>query len=105
MPSRFTLYGAKDFTVADVADMVAAALNIKLSRRESSYKGGDYFLHRDEDGFEVSVEGHVRDEEGNFEEPDFPQYATFVYINHSLPGVEDKLATVQRLDLLRTEVV
>jgi hypothetical protein len=47
----------------------------------------------------------VRDEEGIFEEPDFPQYATFVYVNHSLPGIEEKLLTVKRLDLLRTEVL
>lgn len=105
MPSNFTLYGAKGLAPADVVRIIGPRLGVDFSLRDSSYKGGDYYLYRGDDGVEVSIEKHERDRDGMLGEPDFPQYSTLVYVNYARPEIDRELAAVDYLDLLRTEVV
>ncbi|MFI6404353.1 hypothetical protein [Streptomyces sp. NPDC050548] len=105
MAARFTLFGIKGLKVPDVAQLVAEALSVQLARRESSYKGGEYFFHRGADEVEISVEEHVCDEEGFQAEPEFSEYAVLVYLNYSRLDMEERLLTVKGLDLLRSESI
>ncbi|MGW5306042.1 hypothetical protein ACWERF_19170 [Streptomyces griseoluteus] len=105
MASRFTLFGAKGLSVPEAAELAGVVLGIELDLRESSYRGGPYFLHRYADGAEISIEGNVRDEEGVLVESGFPDYATLIYLNNSRSELEKTLSEVGKFDLLRTEVV
>ncbi|MFI9809988.1 hypothetical protein ACIHEJ_37775 [Streptomyces sp. NPDC052301] len=105
MKSRFTLLGAKGLKVPEAAELAGAALKIGLDLRESSYKGGEYFLHRYIDGAEISIEGNVRDEDGVLTESEFPEYSTLIYLNYSRSELEESLSDVREFDLLRSEAV
>ncbi|MGP3980039.1 hypothetical protein [Streptomyces sp. KR80] len=91
--------------IADVAEILAASLGVEFALRESSYKGGEYYLYQGADGLEISIEAHWRDEDGILAEPDFPQFSVLVYVNHIITGMDEKLAAVDGLELLRCEVV
>ncbi|MEU6593682.1 hypothetical protein ABZ923_31470 [Streptomyces sp. NPDC046881] len=101
--ARFALFGFKNPDVSVVARLIGDALTVHLDMRESSYKGGEYFLHRDVGGMEISVEANVRDEEGVLAEPDHPDYPVLVYLNHSSLPAESRISEVDGLDLLRVE--
>ncbi|MEV0982473.1 hypothetical protein [Streptomyces sp. NPDC049915] len=89
----------------DVTQSLKGNLNVDFQVRESSYRGGEYFLHRGAAGLEISVETHACDEDGEYAEPAFTEYETLVYVNNSNPEVEGKMAAVTGLELLRTETV
>ncbi|MFD8489446.1 hypothetical protein [Streptomyces sp. NPDC059712] len=103
MASRFTVFGASDCTCSDVAASLGEALQINLSERESSFKGGKYYFTRGPDGVEISVERNVRDEEGVYSEPEFSKYKILVYVNYGRVDVDEAVAAISGLHLLRTE--
>ncbi|MGK5695561.1 hypothetical protein ACSNOJ_22150 [Streptomyces sp. URMC 128] len=105
MPSLFTLLGSKEIGAADVAHLIGEVLSVSLPVRESSFKGGEYFFSRDSGGMEISVERHVRDEEGEYAEAEFSDYQTLVYINYGNSDVEQRIAAISGLRLLRSETV
>lgn len=105
MASRFTLLGAKGLEIAQASRLVGVLLGIRLEMRDSSYRDGEYFLHRYSSGTEVSVEGNVRDEEGELTEPEFPEYTALIYLNYSRVELEGALSAVEDFDLLRVEIV
>lgn len=105
MPSLFTLLGSKEVSAADVAYLIGEALSMSLPVRESSFKGGEYFFNRDSGGMEISVERHVCDEEGEYAEAEFSDYQTLVYINYGNSDVEQRVAALSSLSLLRSETV
>lgn len=105
MSSLFTLFGSKEVSAADVAHLIGEVLSISLPARESSFRGGEYFFNRDSGGMEISVERHLCDEEGEFAEPEFSDYRTLVYINYGNSDVEQRVAALSGLCLLRSETV
>ncbi|GAA4561238.1 hypothetical protein [Streptomyces collinus] len=105
MPARFALLGTKQTNIADVARSVGDALGRTLSLRESSYRGGEYFFNRDSDGTELSVEQNVRDEEGQYVEPEYSHYRVLVYVNYGNSAIERKVADIPGLHFLRVETV
>jgi hypothetical protein len=105
MPSRFILFGFNGDNVARVASAIRDSLRIGLTRRESSFKGGEYFFMRDSSGMEISVERNVRDEDGDFAEPDFQEYGILVYVNYSTSRVEEKIAALAGVNLLRIDTI
>jgi hypothetical protein len=105
VPRRFALYGVDALTVSRVSLIVAAVLGVNFSLRNSSYKGGDYYLYRGMERLEISIEGNECDDEGVPVEPEFPLYAVLVYVNNSTDEVERKLSNLNELKLLRLEIV
>ncbi|WP_158717553.1 hypothetical protein [Streptomyces sp. NRRL WC-3744] len=103
--ARFALFGFRDPDLPRVAHLIGDALTVHLDMRESSFKGGEYFLHRDVDGREISVEGNVRDEEGILTEPDFPAYAVLIYVNYSNLLAESRISKIDGLEFLRVEEI
>ncbi|MFG2677366.1 hypothetical protein [Streptomyces sp. NPDC048445] len=65
---------------------LSSVLSLNFEERDSSYKGGEYFLARDERVQEVTVESNWEDDEGFMSEPNFKEYSTLVYFN----GISDE---------------
>ncbi|MPY60585.1 hypothetical protein [Streptomyces spongiae] len=105
MSARFVLYGIKGTDADEVAHGVADVLGIEFSLRNSSYKRGSYYFHRGAERLSISIERHAHDDEGVLGEPQYPQYGVLVYVNYSVPEVEQKLSTLEQIELLRTETV
>jgi hypothetical protein len=105
MSNRFALFGAKDSNVTYVAESIGGKLHISLSRRESSFKGGEYYFHRSDAGWEISVEENVRDEEGYFTESAFSDCGTLVYVNYADADLEAVIAEISDLRVLRVEAI
>ncbi|TXS51746.1 hypothetical protein EAO75_09810 [Streptomyces sp. uw30] len=80
-------------------------MDTELSLRESSFKGGEYFFNRDNQGMEISVERHIPDEEGEYAEPGFSDYDVLVYVNYGRKATEERIAALSGLHLLRFETV
>ena len=105
MVARFKLFGAKGLEISEVAQLIAESLGLRMDLRESSYKGGEYFICRDESGAEITVERNALDEEGIRTEPEFSEYETLVYLNYGQVATEQVLSEVRELKLLRSETV
>ncbi|MFB6949048.1 hypothetical protein ACFV85_28340 [Streptomyces niveus] len=82
---KYFLYGATG-SMWEVVEDLSSALGVKFEERDSSYKGGKYFLAHGEGLQEISVESNWEDEEGFAAEPNFKEYPILVYFN----GVGDK---------------
>lgn len=105
MSARFSVFGVKNGHLASIAQLVGRSLDISLSKRESSYKGGEYYFNRSGDGVEISIERNVRDEEGGDAELDLSDYGVLVYVNYGSMEMEDRISGVAGLELLRVEDV
>ncbi|MEV0204292.1 hypothetical protein AB0H97_03735 [Streptomyces sp. NPDC050788] len=101
----YTVYGVRRLAPRDVAEIVSAKLAADFTLRESSYKGGEYFIHRTADGVEISIEKQFSDEEGELSEPDFPEYATFVYVNRGKSEIDRQLNELDQLHQIRSEMI
>ncbi|MER7990528.1 hypothetical protein ABTY53_33825 [Streptomyces noursei] len=105
MSDCFILYGAQIGDLAAIANLVAERLGVEFTQKESSYKGGLYYLFKDANRLEVSIESNFEDEEGYLSEPDHPSQRTLVYINYADQAVKRLLATEVNLHLLREEEI
>lgn len=105
MSARFILYGMEGWALSEAARSIATVLGVDFSVRNSSYKGGDYYFYRGVGRLEISIEGNVCDDEDILTEPEFPQCGVLVYVNCSISEVEQKLSTLENLQLLRAETV
>lgn len=99
---RYILYGAKEPSAGEVAAAIERSLEVDLELRESSYKGGEYFRHRGESEWEVSVELNWRDEEGILAKPKFPDFPVLVYLSEAPVEIEEIVDVVPQIRKLQS---
>ena len=102
---RFDLYGSGSLSVHDIAQALDECGLATFTERESSYKGGVYFLHK-VNSEKISVQANGVDPEGFRAEPDFSDMSTLVYVSGSDRWTElEETFRAIGLELLRTEQV
>lgn len=92
-------------SLATTSEAVSRALRVDLDLHNSGYRGGDYYRGDHSSGAEIVVQQNFRDIEGYLCENRFEQHGTLVYVNGSTEETALELASVDQLDMLRTEEV
>ncbi|MGW1378474.1 hypothetical protein ACWD6P_29980 [Streptomyces sp. NPDC002446] len=105
MPHRFNLYGFHGEDLDEAKRLVSSALGVKFTSRESSFRGGNYLLHRGSNLFEITIESNFSDDEGILSVPEFPRYPTLIFVSYVTSEAERRLNAQGEIDLLRTETV
>ncbi|MFC0599261.1 hypothetical protein ACFFHI_12905 [Streptomyces palmae] len=101
----YNLYGVESLNLSEVASELSRLLNVNFSRRESSYKGGEYFVSDSNLKGKVSVENNWIDEDGYLSEPGYAKCAVLVYVNGVSPEVLDIISVSGLFRLLRSEEI
>lgn len=104
MTRRFDLYGSRELSAAQAADLLSTVLRVRFDQRDSAYLG-EYYLSRGDAPEEIKVQGNVEDEDHILLEPDFPEFPTLVYVTDGIESVAETLSVVPELSLLRSETV
>lgn len=101
--NKYSLYGINGTPLCQVAVFLGDLLQVDFQERESSYKGGKYFLAQTREELEVSVESNWVDDEGYASEPEHANYEILVYVNRANEAVFKSISGVEGLKLLRVE--
>ncbi|MFE0191593.1 hypothetical protein [Streptomyces sp. NPDC058989] len=104
MPIHFNVYGLREKNLSEAERLISNTLEVEFTARESSFKGGEYFSHRDSN-LEITIESNFADDEGILSVPEFPQYPTLIFVGYVTSEVERRLNAHGEIDLLRTEAV
>ncbi len=86
MPKRYDLYGFSEMRLELVSEALASVMNVVFERRDSSYRGGEYFRHASASGDELLVQANYDESSGDWAEDVFQQHQTLLY---ATTGVED----------------
>ncbi|MFH8681156.1 hypothetical protein [Streptomyces lydicus] len=105
MPDRFIVYGFQGDELSDAERLIAGALEIEFTARESSFRGGKYLIYRGPDRLEITIESNFADDEGVLSVPEFPRFLTLIFVGHATSEVEHRLNRVGEIEMLRTESV
>ncbi|MEU9749584.1 hypothetical protein [Streptomyces niveus] len=101
---KYFLYGATE-SMRKVVEDLSSALRLRFEERDSSYKGGKYFLAHGEGFQEISVESNWEDEEGFASEPNFKEYPILVYFNGVGDEARNLLSELRVIVLLRVDEI
>ncbi|MER6386199.1 hypothetical protein ACWDBP_00220 [Streptomyces sp. NPDC001233] len=105
MVQRYCLFGSSGTDLREVCDALEISLGVSFVGRESSFKGGRYYLARAEEFEKITVEANWVDEEGYLAEGEFSAYSTLVYVTNPTGRVLSVLENSDYLQPLRTECV
>ena len=100
---RFDLWATHQ-KLEPTAQAVTAALGLSLVQRESDDRGF-YFGTPIGSAVEVVVQKNYPDDEVEALESAFADYPTLVYVNPSSDAIETALASLDLLELVRSEVL
>jgi len=76
---NYDLYGFAKTRLESVRVAVEAALNVAFERRDSSYRGGEYFRCASTNGGEFILQTNHDDSSGDWAEDAFQQHSTLLY--------------------------
>lgn len=79
------LYGFRSIDLSNIAKELERAFGLNLTARESSYRGGVYYLHRTPGKEELILQSNVDPSEGGAAEPRFADYPTLLYVSTDRP--------------------
>lgn len=103
------LYGFGSMAMPDVARLMQQALGISWRVRESSYRCGEYYLHRGlTDDEELVIQRNCVESEGELAEPSFPDQEVIMYVSSTRwQQLEDAISRTMgdRVSLLRRKAV
>lgn len=103
MKSVYNLYGVSSLSLRELSSELSNLLNLDFSRRESSYKGGEYFIAAPTQGGEILVESNWTDEDGHLSEPQHSEFPVLVYANATSLHVRATISGSGSFVLLRSE--
>ncbi|WEV28167.1 hypothetical protein OYE22_25570 [Streptomyces sp. 71268] len=101
MADDFHLYGSEELTPSALRDVVRESLGCSFEERESGFKGGIYYLRKEQGGGTISIEANWVDGDGYPAEPDFPEHRTLLYVTNPTQRDHDRLSQTSGLRLLR----
>ncbi|MGP3949614.1 hypothetical protein [Streptomyces sp. 7N604] len=105
MGHRYYLYGSRGMSLTELRDALELSLEASFELRDSSFKGGHYFLSRAQDFEKMTIETNWTDEEGYLAEEQFPDYSTLLYVTDPTDRVLTVLSDTSSLHRLRMEEV
>lgn len=97
------MYGVESMDVRNAASALESLLGVRFHRRESSYKGGEYFLASFNSGGEITVEVNWVDEDGDLAEPEYANFSVLVYANKVNVGTLASISAAGLFTLLRSD--
>lgn len=77
------LYGYRGETLEGIADSITVGLNVKPELRESSFRGGDYWLFRDGDERAILQANHDGGHPNEPAEEAFSNWPVLLYLESS----------------------
>ncbi|MEU1041920.1 hypothetical protein ACFYP4_15685 [Streptomyces sp. NPDC005551] len=105
MGHRYYLYGSGQMSLSEVCDALSVSLGASFESRHSDFKGGRYYLLRDQAFGKITVEENWEDEEGYLAEPEFPEYPTLAYVSEPTARTLSTLETAGYLRRLRVSCI
>lgn len=100
MKHAYYLYGSTLLDSRTLRESLEAALEVRFERRDSDYRGGEYFRFQGAKGL-LTIETNYTDEDGCPVEEDFSDHGTLLYASDPGLGVVPVLNGLAGLDLLR----
>ncbi|MDI6518190.1 hypothetical protein ACIP29_02520 [Streptomyces coelicoflavus] len=102
MKHAYYLYGSTSLDGRTLRESLEAALEVHFERRNSDYRGGEYFRFQGSEGL-LTIEANYTDEDGCPVEEDFSDHGTLLYASDPSSSVVPVLNELTGLDLLRID--